>query len=77
LLAKEKRKQLESEAIQELIDLGKINDNYSLQNKREPIPSHVKDAVWKRDKQCCVSCGSSEKLEFDHNIPFSRGAVIQ
>jgi len=73
LLAKEKRKQLESEAIQELIDLGKINDNYSLQNKREPIPSHVKDAVWKRDKQCCVSCGSSEKLEFDHNIPFSRG----
>jgi len=53
LLAKEKRKQLESEAIQELIDSGKISDNYSLQNKREPIPSHVRCCLEKRQAMLC------------------------
>jgi hypothetical protein len=73
LLEKERRKHLESEAIQELIDLGKLSDNYSLQNNRVPIPSYIKEAVWKRDKQSCVNCGSQENLEFDHNIPYSKG----
>jgi hypothetical protein len=37
------------------------------------IPSNVKIAVWKRDKGCCVKCGSADNLHFDHVIPFSRG----
>lgn len=73
LLEKERKKQLESEAIQELIDNGKLSENFSLQNQRTPIPSYIKDAVWKRDKQSCVNCGSRENLEFDHNIPVSKG----
>jgi HNH endonuclease len=37
------------------------------------IPSPVKLEVWKRDKGCCVKCGSKENLHFDHIIPYSRG----
>lgn len=73
LLEKQRKIQLESEAIQELINSGQINEAFSIQNKRQPIPSHIKEAVWKRDKQSCVICGSKNNLEFDHNIPFSKG----
>jgi hypothetical protein len=37
------------------------------------IPTHVKLEVWKRDKGCCVRCGSSKNLHFDHIIPYSLG----
>lgn len=37
------------------------------------IPTHVKLEVWKRDKGCCVRCGSSKNLHFDHVIPYSLG----
>ena len=37
------------------------------------IPTQVKLEVWKRDKGCCVKCGSSENLHFDHIIPYSLG----
>lgn len=37
------------------------------------IPSDVQIAVWKRDNGKCVFCDSSEKLHFDHIIPFSKG----
>jgi hypothetical protein len=37
------------------------------------IPSSVKKAVWVRDHGKCVLCGSSKKLHFDHDIPFSKG----
>jgi hypothetical protein len=37
------------------------------------IPSAVKLEVWKRDKGCCVKCGSRENLHFDHIIPYSLG----
>ena len=37
------------------------------------IPSAVKLEVWKRDKGCCVKCGSKENLHFDHIIPYSQG----
>jgi tetratricopeptide (TPR) repeat protein len=40
---------------------------------REPIPQEVKDRVWRRDEGRCVSCGSSELLEFDHIIPLAMG----
>lgn len=37
------------------------------------IPTHVKIEVWRRDGGCCVLCGSTENLRFDHDIPFSKG----
>jgi 5-methylcytosine-specific restriction endonuclease McrA len=37
------------------------------------IPSGVKLEVWKRDKGCCVKCGSKQNLHFDHIIPYSLG----
>jgi len=37
------------------------------------ISQEVKDLVWNRDGGKCVQCHSSEKLEFDHIIPFSKG----
>lgn len=40
---------------------------------RTAIPEDVRHAVWRRDEGRCVQCGSQEKLEYDHIIPFSRG----
>ena len=37
------------------------------------IPASVKFEVWKRDKGCCVKCGSNENLHFNHIIPYSKG----
>ena len=53
----------------------------SLQNEGEPqlnrqrtvIPESVRHEVWRRDQGCCVECGSKERLEYDHLIPFSKG----
>jgi len=73
LLEKERKKHLESEAIQELIQKGLINENFSSQFNRASIPSYVKEIVWNRDKQRCVNCMSTDNLEFDHIIPVSKG----
>ena len=40
---------------------------------RRPIPQDVQILVWNRDGGKCVKCGSTERLEFDHIIPISRG----
>lgn len=40
---------------------------------RLPLVESVRHEVWRRDQGKCVQCGSKEKLEFDHIIPFSRG----
>ena len=45
------------------------------QTTREPIPESVRSEVWRRDKGCCVKCGSRQQLEFDHIIPVSRGGA--
>lgn len=37
------------------------------------IPTAVKVAVWKRDQGRCVTCGSTDNLHFDHDVPFSKG----
>jgi hypothetical protein len=44
-----------------------------LPSGREPITDDVKMFVWKRDGGRCVSCGSRERLEFDHIIPIAMG----
>jgi hypothetical protein len=41
--------------------------------RRPSIPQNIKDKVWNRDDGKCVQCGSNEKIEFDHIIPFSKG----
>lgn len=41
--------------------------------RRQYIPDRVKIFVWKRDDGRCVTCGSPERLEFDHIIPVSKG----
>lgn len=76
LLEKERRKSIESEAIQELLDAGLIDNNhYTGKNIRESIPTDVKVSVWKRDKERCVNCFSNTNLEFDHIIPVSKGGA--
>ncbi|HEV2828217.1 MAG TPA: HNH endonuclease signature motif containing protein [Pyrinomonadaceae bacterium] len=39
------------------------------------IPHDVKVAVWQRDQGKCVQCSASSYLEFDHDIPFSKGGA--
>ena len=39
------------------------------------IPQDVKSAVWQRDGGQCVQCRATSYLEFDHQIPFSRGGA--
>ena len=41
--------------------------------KRETIPENVKIYVWRRDEGKCVKCGSQKNLEYDHDIPVSKG----
>jgi hypothetical protein len=69
LIENEKKRQLRRQVKKELIESGHIQQN----RKREPIPQDVQDKVWVRDSGKCVICGSSENLEFDHIIPFSKG----
>jgi hypothetical protein len=40
---------------------------------RQFISNDVKITVWKREKGCCVKCGSNKNLEFDHIIPVAMG----
>lgn len=70
LLAKKKRRKLEKEVLNELIEKGEI---FPDANKRPPIPKEVVDAVWNRDGGKCVYCGSTQNLHLDHIIPFSKG----
>lgn len=68
---KERLRTLRREIEKELSESGEIS--ISLMPKRERIPQDVMDKVWNRDGGKCVLCGKSEKLEFDHIIPFSKG----
>ena len=44
-------------------------------NQTRRISKQVQDRVWRRDEGKCQKCGSREKLEFDHIIPFSKGGA--
>ena len=68
----QRRRQLEKEVRQELIDSGEL---FGDKTKRPPIPREVADAVWRRDGGRCVYCGSTENLQYDHIIPFSKGGA--
>ena len=39
------------------------------------IPQDVKNAVWQRDGGRCRQCAADTYLEFDHEIPFSKGGA--
>jgi hypothetical protein len=42
---------------------------------RPPMPASVKRTVWTRDGGRCVQCGSNQKIQFDHVIPYSKGGA--
>jgi hypothetical protein len=52
--------------------LGPQNDSMAEAAERT-IPPEVRTEVWRRDMGKCVQCGSKERLEYDHIIPFARG----
>lgn len=72
LKEKQRKHELEKIVRQELIDNGEL---FGDQTKRPPIPREVADAVYKRDGGRCVYCGSTENLQLDHIIPFSKGGA--
>jgi hypothetical protein len=51
--------------------------DYEDLEQRRIIPSHVKLAVWKRDRGVCVECGSKTNLHFDHILPYSKGGTSE
>lgn len=73
---KERKKIIEREALDELIEEGKIFNIYIRKDgNRTTIPMDIATAVWNRDGGKCCICGSNENLEFDHIIPISKGGA--
>jgi len=52
---------------------AEMRGNTQVARPREPIPEAVRHEVWRRDGGQCVDCGSRERLEFDHIVPWSEG----
>jgi hypothetical protein len=57
------------------LDTANLPSNYYniINQTNRFITQQVKDLVWNRDNGQCRECGSNEKLEFDHIIPYSKG----
>ena len=66
------RRKVQREAREALIAEGVVFGDAA---KRPTIPRDVVDAVWIRDKGRCVYCGSTDNLQLDHIIPFSKGGA--
>jgi len=49
---------------------GKVAARHAM---NRTIPSDVKMHVWQRDGGRCVKCGANTNLQYDHDIPFSKG----
>lgn len=63
-----------------LTTLVRISKRHLVQQSEQgrSIPQAVKTAVWQRDGGKCVQCGAQGRgacLEYDHDIPFSRGGA--
>ncbi len=43
--------------------------------KRVPIPTEMRRAVFERDGGCCVECGGSFDLQYDHILPVAHGGA--
>lgn len=56
-----------------VIELDECNQQEIVDRRRQMISDETKTFVWQRDKGGCVTCGSRERLEFDHIIPVARG----
>lgn len=58
------------------VDFGKdgLIENMFRERTRV-ISSEVKRIVWERDKGCCVICGATDELHFDHDLPYSKGGT--
>jgi hypothetical protein len=74
-LEKQKINQLKEQIKNEMLQNGLISDDEEDIKNREAIPQDIQDKVWNRDGGKCIKCGSNEKLEFDHIIPFSKGGA--
>lgn len=73
---KERKKMIEREVLDELIEEGKVFNVYTKKDgNRTTIPMDIANAVWNRDGGKCCMCGSKENLEFDHIIPISKGGA--
>lgn len=48
-------------------------DDYKETGSGRMISVQVRREVWRRDGGRCSECGSMERLEYDHLVPFSRG----
>ena len=73
---KERKKILERQVLDELIEEGKVFNAYTKKDgNRTTIPMDIANAVWNRDGGKCCICGSRDNLEFDHIIPISKGGA--
>lgn len=76
VLKKERKKMIERQTLDELIDEGKVFNIYTKKDgNRTSIPLDVANAVWNRDGGKCCICGCRENLEFDHIIPLAKGGA--
>jgi hypothetical protein len=61
--------------ISTIVRMNKRELVMSASDASRTIPHNVKVTVWQRDQGKCVQCGAASYLEFDHDIPFSKGGA--
>lgn len=68
----ERKKQTGHFDLEERVE-QKADYDYNETKERQKIPESVRSEVWRRDGGKCSNCGSRDKLEYHHIIPFSKG----